>query len=286
MSGSATDHPLARARSLLFVPGHRPERFDKALGTQAGGVILDLEDAVAPQDKASAREHVLAFVQRASTAQRARLLLRINPADVQDHADDLRALQTLRAHPVGGVVVPKAADPDRLAEVGAAAGSGVALLPLIESAEGWAQVDALARAPGVLRLVFGHLDFQLDMGMAADAAQTELVPVRLALVAASRRAGRVSPVDGVTPDVGDSAICEADTRRAQRLGFGAKLCIHPAQVATVHAALAPSDAERDWAQRVLAANVQAQGAVFQFEGRMVDAPVLARARRLLDGWWA
>lgn len=275
------DHPLDRARSLLFVPGHRPERFEKALVTEAGGVIIDLEDAVAPQDKAAAREHVLAFAHRATPAQRERLLLRINP-EGPDFVEDLRALMALREHPLAGVVCPKTADPAQLAEAGRAAGAGVALLPLIESAEGWAQVDALARTPGVLRLMFGHLDFQLDMGMAADEGQTELLPVRLALVSASRRAGLVSPVDGVTPDVADAAACEADTRRAMRLGFGAKLCIHPNQVATVNAALAPSQAERDWARRVLVANEQAQGAVFQFEGRMVDAPILARARRLLD----
>lgn len=275
-----SDHPLARARSLLFVPGHRPERFEKALATAAGGVILDLEDAVAPQDKAAARGHVLAFVQRTTPTQRTRLLLRINP-DGAAFAEDLRVLRALRVHPLAGVVCPKAADAEQLTEAGRAAGAGVALLPLIESAEGWAQADALARAPGVLRLVFGHLDFQLDMGMDADAEQTELVPVRLALVAASRRAGLASPVDGVTSDVADAAACAADTRRAMRLGFGAKLCIHPSQVDTVNTALAPSQAERDWARRVLAANEQAQGAVFQFEGRMVDAPVLARARRLL-----
>ncbi|HEX5738004.1 MAG TPA: CoA ester lyase [Hydrogenophaga sp.] len=272
---------LTGARSLLFVPGHRPERFAKALATVAGGVILDLEDAVAPQDKAEAREHVRACVQRATPAQRERLLVRINPSDVPDHTDDLRALRSLRNHTLAGVVLPKASDVNTLAAVAEAAGPGVALLPLIESAEGWAQVDALARVPGVLRLVFGHLDFQLDMGMAADEAHTELMPVRLALVAASRRAGLAPPVDGVTPDVGDAAACDADTRRALRLGFGGKLCIHPSQVALVHAAFAPSVAERDWAQRVLAANETAQGAVFQFEGRMVDAPVLARARRVL-----
>ncbi len=272
---------LASARSLLFVPGHRPERFEKALVTDAGGVILDLEDAVAPQDKAAAREHVRAFVQQAEPAQRARLLVRINPVDSLEHSGDLQALSALRAQPLGGVVLPKASDVNTLAAVAKAAGPGVALLPLIESAEGWAQADALARAPGVLRLVFGHLDFQLDMGMAADEAQTELMPVRLALVAASRRAGLVPPVDGVTPDVGNAVACDTDTRRAQRLGFGGRLCIHPSQVALVHAAFAPSAAERDWAQRVLAANDVAQGAVFQFEGRMVDAPVLARARRLL-----
>jgi citrate lyase subunit beta/citryl-CoA lyase len=273
---------LASARSLLFVPGHRPDRFEKALATAAGAVILDLEDAVAPQDKAAARTHLHAFAQQATPAQRARLLVRINPADAPDHAADLQVLHALRDHPLAGVVLPKASDLAALAAVSLAAGPGAALLPLIESAEGWAQAYALARAPGVSRLVFGHLDFQLDMGMNADDAQTELMPVRLALVAASRRAGLAPPVDGVTPDVADAAACEADSRRALRLGFGGKLCIHPAQVALVHAAWAPSEAERDWAQRVLAANEAAKGAVFQFEGRMVDAPVLTRARRLLQ----
>jgi citrate lyase subunit beta/citryl-CoA lyase len=273
---------LASARSLLFVPGHRPDRFEKALATAAGAVILDLEDAVAPQDKAIARTHLQAFAQQATPAKRARLLVRINPADAPDHAADLQVLRALRDHPLAGVVLPKASELSALAAVSHAAGPGAALLPLIESAEGWAQVDALARAPGVLRLVFGHLDFQIDMGMSADDAQTELMPVRLALVAASRRAGLAPPVDGVTPDVADTAACDADAHRARRLGFGGKLCIHPAQVALVHAAWAPSESERDWAQRVLSANEAAKGAVFQFEGRMVDAPVLTRARRLLQ----
>lgn len=276
-----TSHPLARARSLLFVPGHRPERFDKALASGADAVILDLEDAVAPQDKTTAREQVLAYLRGATPAQRERLLLRINAADTADHTEDLHLVHTLQGSPPAGVVLPKAAATGPLAALAQAAGPGVALLPLIESAEGWAQADALARASGVLRLVFGHLDFQLDMGMAAGADQAELTPVRLALVAASRRAGLATPVDGVTPDVADAVACDTDTQRARRLGFGARLCIHPSQVALVHAALAPGPAERAWAQRVLAANDQAQGAVFQLEGRMVDAPVLALARRLL-----
>ncbi|MEZ5665653.1 MAG: aldolase/citrate lyase family protein, partial [Burkholderiaceae bacterium] len=238
----------------------------------------------APQDKALARAHVGDCLRRATPAQRERLLVRINASDVggtPDHVEDLRLLQELRGHTPAGIVLPKAADPAVLAVVAEAAGEGVALLPLIESAEGWAQADALARAPGVLRLVFGHLDFQLDMGMTADEAQSELTPVRLSLVAASRRAGLVLPVDGVTPDVSDLAACEADTLRARRLGFGARLCIHPQQVAVVHAGLAPTAEERAWAGRVLAAHEQTGEGAFRFEGRMVDAPVLAHARRLL-----
>ena len=114
--------------------------------------------------------------------------------------------------------------------------------------------------------------------------------MRLALVLASRRAGLAAPVDGVTPGTTDLALLQADAARCRRGGFGAKLCIHPAQLAPVHAALTPSAAELDWAHRVLAGNERTGGGVFVLDGRMVDAPVVRRARQLLaqaqGGAWA
>jgi citrate lyase subunit beta/citryl-CoA lyase len=162
-----------------------------------------------------------------------------------------------------------------------AIGPGCALLPLIESVAGLDGADALAAAPQVVRLVFGNLDFQADAGLACDADEAELLPVRLALLLASRRADRVAPVDGVTVDTQDSARLQRDVARSRRGGFGAKLCIHPAQVALVNAAFAPSDAEIAWARRVLAAFEAAGGGVFKLDGRMVDAPVLRLAQRTL-----
>lgn len=282
MAGSA-GHPLARARSLLFVPGHMPQRFDRALASGADAVILDLEDAVAPQDKPQARGHVATWLRSLDSPARQRVLVRLNAGDAPDeHAADLAWLRELGAVLPAGLVVPKAASVITLTVIAQAAGAPVALLPLVESAEGWAAADALARAPQVLRLVFGHLDFQLDMGMECGLAQDELLPVRLALVAASRRAGLAPPVDGVSPDLNDDTLTQADVARSRRLGFGAKLCIHPSQVPLVHAGLAPGEAELEWARRVLQANAQAAGAVFQLDGRMVDAPVLRKAERLLD----
>jgi citrate lyase subunit beta/citryl-CoA lyase len=276
-------HALARARSLLFVPGHAPQRFDRALASGADAVILDLEDAVAPQDKARAREHVAVWLRGLDSAARARVLVRLNASDApNEHAADLAWLRGLGTGLPAGLVVPKAAHVTTLSVIAQAAGAPVALLPLVESADGWAAADALARAPQVLRLVFGHLDFQLDMGMECGPGQDELLPVRLALVAASRRAGLATPVDGVSPDLQDDTLTRADVARSRRLGFGGKLCIHPRQVPLVHEGLAPSEAELDWARRVLLANAQAAGAVFQLDGRMVDAPVLRKAERLLD----
>ena len=109
------------------------------------------------------------------------------------------------------------------------------------------------------------------------------MPVRLALVLATRRAGLAAPVDGVTPATGDLAQLRADVARSRRGGFGAKLCIHPSQVAVVNAALAPTSAELDWARRVLAAYEQTGGGVFSLDGRMVDLPVVRLAQRIVDG---
>ena len=152
---------------------------------------------------------------------------------------------------------------------------------MIESVAGLDAVDALAASPQVLCLVFGHLDFQADAGMACGPDEAELVPVRLALVLASRRAGLAPPVDGVTADWRDTARLTAEASRARRGGFGAKLCIHPDQVTGVAAAFSPSADELAWASRVCDAVRAAGGGVVNVDGRMVDGPVVKLAERLL-----
>ncbi|BEP43236.1 CoA ester lyase [Variovorax sp. V15] len=273
---------LALARAFLFVPADRPERHARALATGAGGVIVDLEDAVAPERKVQAREQLAASFAALPTEDRRRLLVRINAAGTPWHDDDCAQIGALAAQGlIAGIVLPKAeraADLSRLAE---AAGPSAALVPLIESAAGLAAVDELAAGPQVLRLAFGNLDFQADLGLACDADEAELVPVRLALLLASRRAGLPAPIDGVTPDWRDTARLAADTARARRGGFGARLCIHPDQVAPVHAGLGPTAQELAWARRVVEAIRAAGGGVVSLDGRMVDAPVVRLAERLL-----
>lgn len=272
---------VTSACSFLFVPGNRPERFAKALASGAGAVIVDWEDAVAPGDKAAARAQLAQALPQLPPADRARLLLRINAAGTPWHADDVAALRELAAHGLHAVVVPKAESAAALASVAAALGEGGALLPLIESAAGLDAVREIAAAPQVARLLFGHLDFQADLGLACGQDETELVPVRLQLVLASRLAGLPPPIDGVTTETQDLALVQSHAARALRGGFGGKLCIHPAQVAAVHAAFAPSASQADWARRVVAGFDAAQGGVFSLDGRMVDAPVVALARQLL-----
>jgi citrate lyase subunit beta / citryl-CoA lyase len=268
---------LAEARSFLFVPGNRPERFEKAARSGADAVILDLEDAVPATDKAGARQAVIACWADLLALQ-VPLVVRVNAEGSDAWPEDLAALGKLPG--LAAMMVPKAESPEMLGKL---AGSleGVALLPLVESVAGFHAVRALAAAPGVLRLAVGHIDFMADAGFACDERESELVPLRFAVAMATREAGLAPAIDGVTVQTTDEQRLREDTLRARRFGFGAKLCIHPRQVAVVHEALAPTDQEMEWASRVVAADEAAGGAAVQLDGRMVDLPVVLQARQTL-----
>lgn len=262
---------MAAPRSYLFVPGDRPERFAKALASGADAVVLDLEDAVAPAAKAAARAAVAA----ALACGEPRFVVRLNDEAAPGFEDDLAAAAAAPA-----LMLPKAERPETLVRLRTAYPTA-ALLPLVETARGVLAAPALAMAPGVQRLVFGTLDYALDLGLEGPLADTTGLDMPATLIAlASRAAGLAAPVAGVTAALDDEAALRADLQRAQALGFGAKLCIHPRQVAWVHAALRPPAEQLAWARRVLAAVDAATGAV-QLDGRMVDRPVIERARRLV-----
>lgn len=257
-------------RSFLFVPGNRPERFDKACKAGAHAVIVDLEDAVAPGDKAAARDAVRAWLAGGGSA-----WLRINGPESEWFATDLALVAS---NGVAGVMLPKAEDAAAIRELRRHAGA-TRIVPLIESALGLWRADALAAEEGVERLAFGSVDFQLDAGIEGDG--DELLYARSRLVLASRVAGRLPPVDGVTLAIDDEAALAADVRRARMLGFGGKLCIHPRQVAGVNAGFAVGANEIAWARRVLeAAQGSADNAV-RLDGKLIDRPVIERARALL-----
>ncbi|MFO1323725.1 MAG: CoA ester lyase [Burkholderiales bacterium] len=261
--------------TYLFVPGDRPGRFDKALAAGADVVILDLEDAVAPPAKAQARAHVGAFVAaRADVADR--LAVRINDRASAWFAADLAMLRDAE---VRSAVLPKAESAADVASVRAALSADGRVLPLIETARGVRDVDAVAAAPGVARLAFGTLDFGVDLDLSGDARGLAYAASRIAI--ASRCAGLPTPIAGVTASLDDEARLVDDLAFARAFGFGAKLCIHPRQVAPVRAAFAPSAAEIEWARRVVDAAAGTQGAV-TLDGRMVDRPVVLRAQRILD----
>ncbi len=268
---------LVEARSFLFVPGNRPERFDKAACSGADAIVLDLEDSVPPADKARARQAIVARWPQLH-ALNVPLVVRINAEDSSAWSDDLDGLSKLQG--LAAVMVPKAESPETLSRVSALL-AGVPLLPLVETAAGFHAVRALAAARGVLRLAVGNIDFMADVGMVCDGQESELVPLRFAVAMATREAQLASAIDGVTVQTMDERRLREDTLRGLRFGFGAKLCIHPRQVAVVHEAMVPTQSELDWARRVIAADEASAGAAVQLDGRMVDLPVVLQARRTL-----
>jgi citrate lyase subunit beta/citryl-CoA lyase len=275
------DTAIARARTFLFVPASRPGRFAKALESGAGCVIVDLEDAVAPEEKAEARRELAERLTGFTREQLDRTLVRINASGSRWYEDDVGLMREWTARGLAGVMLPKAEAPAVLLALAGALAPGAQVVPLVESLAGLDAVDLLARAPQVARLAFGHLDFQLDLGMRCGADEAELAPVRFALVAASRRAQIAAPIDGVTVDTKDPARTAADAARARAFGFGGKLCIHPSQVAVVEEILAPSAQELDWARRVVAEAEARNGETFSLDGKMVDLPVVRLARETL-----
>ena len=265
----AAERRATPARSYLFVPGDRPERFDRAWNTTADEIVIDLEDAVGPLAKADARHSIANWLDAARP-----VLLRVNAADTPWFADDLR----LSCHPgVAGVMFPKAESlPPELIQACAAKGQGI--LALIETALGLQRIADLASSPYVKRLAFGSIDFQVDLGIEGD--DEELLFFRSQLVWQSRLAGLPAPVDGVTANFYDDDRLRSDARRARRLGFGGKLCIHPRQLQAVSTAFMPDDAQRAWAARVLMAIDSAKGATVALDGKMVDRPVWLQAMRI------
>jgi len=270
----STSTPLPR--SYLFVPGTRPERFAKALATGADAVVLDLEDAVAAADKSAARESIAAWLFGAPAADAARIVVRINDAGSAWFDDDLNALASSRP---AQVMLPKAELQDQVARVRAVL-PNAGVLALIESAIGVADVDRIAAAPGVQRLVFGTLDYALDLDLDTSSDPIGLAYAASRIAIASRVNGLASPVAGVTPQLDDEARLLHDWASARAQGFGAKLCIHPKQVAPLHRAMTPAPEAIDWARRVLAAEAASPGAA-RLDGRMVDKPVVLQAQRVL-----
>lgn len=265
-----TTADVPSARSWLFVPGHRGDRFAKAAASGADIVVCDLEDAVAADAKASARAEVTRWLDEGGAA-----CVRLNVHGTPFYDADVSALSGVRG--LRAVMLPKAEDARVLVELGDALGPDTPVVALVETALGLHRVHDLASVPCVARLAFGSLDFALDVG--AEHAPTSMLFARSSLVVASRAAGMAAPIDGVTVALDDPSVAAADAGAAARLGFGGKLCIHPRQVSAVNAAFSPSEEDVRCARRILD-GVTDDGAG-RLDGQMVDRPVVERARLIL-----
>lgn len=270
--GTGLESLVSGARSLLFVPGDRPERFNKAVASGADLIVIDLEDAVPAEGKELARASVAEYL-GADPA----VAVRVNGVDTPWHEADLAALEGQPRV----VVLPKAEDALTVARLVDGLAPGSVLVALVETARGVLAAAELARVRGVCRLALGTIDLGADLGVDPE-DRDAMATARRHVVLASASAGLAPPFDGVTVAVDDRVRLEDDVRYSRRLGFAGKLCIHPRQVEVVHNVLQPSESEIHWAAAVLAAADRASGRAVLLEGRMVDKPVIDRARRLVD----
>ena len=261
----------AMARSFLFVPGDRPDRFPKAWNSGADAVILDLEDGVSADRKSFAREAVSAWLSPEHP-----VYVRLNGSRTQWFEADLAAVERPG---VLGVMLPKAETAGQIETVARALQEGVGVVPLLETASGIINVRELAGAPRVERLAFGSVDFQLDAGIQGEGE--ELLYARSRLVLASRASGILAPVDGVTTDLDNPERIAADVDRARRLGFGGKLCIHLRQIDFVNRGFLPTEREIAWARKVVEAARTAGAGAIRVDGELVDRPVVERAKAIL-----
>ncbi len=271
MSATCCHEGSVDARSYLFVPGDRPDRFEKAWASGADAVILDLEDSVLPEAKGRARDAVAQWL----SVERP-VYVRVNGMEAGGFQEDINAV----AKPgLIGIVLPKAEDPQQIDEIVRRIPTDARVLPILETAMGVWNALEVAAAPGVERLAFGSIDLQLDTGISGDGE--ELLYARSRMVLASRVARILPPLDGVTTALDDADRLTAEVDRARRLGFGGKLCIHPRQVDPVNQGFSPTPADIDWARHVLEAVESLESGVSQLEGVMVDRPVIERARRIV-----
>jgi citrate lyase subunit beta / citryl-CoA lyase len=265
--------------ALLFCPADRPERYQKA-AERADAVILDLEDAVAPADKQRARGAIMAQLGADSDTPEldpSRTIIRVNPAGTRDFGKDLHCL----AHtPYKTVMLAKAENAAQLRAL-----DGYHVIALCETAAGILNAPAIAAEPNVVGLMWGAEDLLASLGGTSSRTddggyRAVALHARSAVLLAARAFGKEA-IDSVYVNIPDLEGLAAESRDAVASGFGSKACIHPNQVAVVRDAYAPADSDVAAALELLDAAAAAGTGVFQFNGKMIDGPILKHAESTL-----
>lgn len=269
-------------RSVLFVPGTRPDRFPKALQSGADAIVLDLEDAVEATRKDEARRAVGAWLSAPATGEVERWV-RINRSGSAWITGDLAWLHTIEGR-YDGIVLPKAETPEEVAKIARAIPSR-RVIPLLETARGVVRATAIVAADAdIPAVLFGAEDLTAELGIPRTVDGEELIVPRSQVVLAAASIG-AEPIDAVFIEIARLELLRQDTLRARALGFSGKMAIHPDQVPVIHRAFSPSGEEIAAARKIVdadeAARAKGEGA-FRLDDRMVDAPVVKRARRVLE----
>ncbi|MFB6151213.1 MAG: CoA ester lyase [Haloarculaceae archaeon] len=286
-------------RSVLFSPGDQPQLLAKALETDADTVVFDLEDAVAPDERPAAREHVREALEGRDEGASAapgpengggaaggdggpEVCVRVSPPG-RGAAADLDVV--LDGTVPDALVLPKASgagDVDSLADLAAERGADLPVLALVETAAGVLDAPAIAAAGPTDALVFGAEDLAADLGATRTPEGTEVLHAREHVVLAAAAAD-VDAIDTLYTDFEDEAGLREEAAFARDLGFDGKLAIHPAQVDPINEAFTPDPERVAWARRVLDARDGTDGeGVFVVDGKMIDAPLVAQAEQVVE----
>ncbi len=277
---SVTNHKIniiSKNKTWLFVPATRIDRVAKAFASGADAVIVDLEDAVAPEDKADARK---ALQQYHDSASYQPIWLRINRAGSEAFIKDIALCQQMPN--LAGIVLAKA---EQASDVDQAyQGTGLPIIALIESAVGLYNIDAMAKVSGLVGFSYGFLDLCNDLRVQVGTPAADVIAnqIRYQLVLTSKVHELAAPIDTVYPDFNDEVGLNARVQLWSQMGMLGMLCIHPKQVAVVQRALKPTESELSFAKRVVEEYERSGQAVFEIDGQMVDAPVIERSLQLLD----
>ena len=263
-------------RSLLFVPGARPERFEKAATSGADCVCIDLEDAVALADKTTARGNVVSYFE--GPIPETAIGVRINALDDPLSRDDIASLAALKTPPAF-VMIPKLEKAEQIHQVRAALGDVCPIWSLVETPQGLLNAPDIAEAIGEQGgLIFGGVDYAAAIG--ADRTWDAFLYARGCLVNAAAIGG-CQLLDVPFLDVKDSKGLEAETRRVKMIGFTGKACIHPAQTEIVNKVFSPTPEEVVEAKRIINVFQAAKGGVALLDGKLIEKPVIKSAQRIL-----
>ncbi len=261
---------MQRMRSVLFVPGDRPERFDKALTSGADVIVIDLEDAVLPEGKVRARELVRAWPHSNRS-----VIVRTNSINTEWFNEDL---QMLNQASYRAMMLPKAQSVEDLDSVISVCGPDMRIYPLIETVKGVVSQREIAAHAATERLIFGSVDFSKDSGILDEAGWLSF---RVEMVIASKLAGLSGPIDGTLLSWDNPEYIREQASLSRGLGFAGRLCIHPLQVIPVNQGMLASDAQIEWAKKVVTAYENSVAGAIVVDSKLVDKPVYELAREWL-----
>lgn len=268
---------FSNIKTWLFVPATRIDRVEKAFASGTDAVIVDLEDAVATTDKVQARKDLQVYYNSQAYQP---IWVRINKAGSEEFFKDVVLCQQMPN--LAGVLIAKA---EQASDIENAHNmTGLPVIALIETALGLYQIDSMAKSAGLLAFSYGFLDLCNDLQVHVGTAAADVIAnqIRYQLLLTSRVHQLLSPIDTVYTDFNDAKGLGQRVQLWSQMGMSGMLCIHPKQVATVKQSLQPTDADIEFARRVIEEYERSGQAIFKIDGKMIDAPVIERCRQLLS----